>query len=161
TGDPAVCWTVPDALRGYFHARRHLREWMRMAGIGLAAAGYAGDPRAPSALHPSPRMAAGAPERGYQAQDHLPRTPERGLASGWRAGEAAGYRNLADVALVHGDSAASEKYLSLWADLKETLDRCPLPDEEDTAGEAASATDREVASSGDWASLSHREQTVA
>ncbi|GAA2000230.1 LuxR C-terminal-related transcriptional regulator [Catenulispora subtropica] len=161
TGDPAVCWTVPDALRGYFFARRHLREWGRMAGIGLAAARYAGDLRAQAAMHLSLGMAECAAERVYEAEDHFHRTVEFGLASGWREGEAAGYRNLADVAMIHGDNASWEKYLSLWADLKETLGRCPLPAEDDRDDDTASAADRGTAPSADWASLSHREQTVA
>jgi DNA-binding CsgD family transcriptional regulator len=159
SGDPAVCWTVPDALRGYFHARRHLREWTRMAGIGMAAARHAGDLRGQAAMHLSLGLAELAADRGDEAEDHFHRTIEFSLASGWHEGEAAAYRNLAEVALVQGDDAASEKYLSLWADLKEALGRCPMPDRAGPDGEAVQAV--ECAASRDWASLSHREQTVA
>ncbi|NUR59755.1 MAG: LuxR family transcriptional regulator [Catenulispora sp.] len=121
SGAPAVCWIVPDALRGYFHARRHLREWSRMAGIGLAAACAAGDLRAQAAMHLGLGMAEYAGGRLDAAGEHYHRTVELGLGSGWREGEAAAYRNLAGVALLHGDCSASEKYMSLWADLTEAL----------------------------------------
>ncbi|MFD0634088.1 LuxR C-terminal-related transcriptional regulator [Catenulispora yoronensis] len=156
-GDQTVCWIVSDALRGYFHARRNLREWTRMAGIGLAAARHAGDLRAQAAMHLNLGLAAYSGGRLDQAEEHYHRTVELGLGTGWREGEAAAYRNLAGVALLHGDPAASEKYLSLWADLNAVLGQCP-----DSAAEIAQcAADLGDAETGDWERLSHREQTVA
>jgi DNA-binding CsgD family transcriptional regulator len=184
-GDPALCWTVPDALRGYYHHRRHVRDWTRMADIGLEAAREAQDLRAQAAMHLSLGMACVAGDRLTEAEDHYQRTVELGLGSGWPEAEAAGYRNLAGVALAHGDSATSEKYLSLWADLNETLDlrrlesvqsaddgpasladRVPERQEgretdTETETETGPETETDVAAAKEWAVLSRREQTVA
>jgi DNA-binding CsgD family transcriptional regulator len=92
-----------------------------MAGIGLAAACDAGDLRAQAAMHLGLGKAEYAGGRHDAAEEHYHRTVELGLASGWREGEAAAYRNLAGLALLHGDCSASEKYMSLWADLTEAL----------------------------------------
>ncbi|NUP51424.1 MAG: LuxR family transcriptional regulator [Catenulispora sp.] len=178
TGAPTVCWAVPDALRGYFHARRHLREWIRMAGIGLAAATSAGNQRAQAAMHLGLGMAEYAGGRIDMAEEHYHRTVELGLGSGWREGEAAAYRNLAGVALMRGDCSASEKYMSLWADLTEVLGlNVPAKNAANAKRAAAAAcveADAEAAESADaddptgpdplaadWSSLSHREQAVA
>ena len=188
-GAPAVCWAVPDALRGYFHARRLLREWIRMAGIGLAAACDAGDLRAQAAMHLGLGMAEYAGGRYDVAEEHYHRTVELGLASGWREGEAAAYRNLAGVALLHGDCSASEKYMSLWADLTEALGlqeslknpgngkhtmsaACGVDTLRAGVMEAAAeactideggeqGAENEEPEHADWSSLSHREQVVA
>lgn len=166
-GDPAVCWTVPDALRGYYHQRRHLREWTRMTDIGLAAARNAQNPRAQAAMHLSLGLAGFAANRLAEAEDHYQRAVELGLGSGWQEVEAAAYRNLAGVALAHGDTAASEKYLTLWADLNEALEPGPEPDQyPDTAAEpgldeAAAQDAQSAAAAGQWSGLSRREQTVA
>jgi DNA-binding CsgD family transcriptional regulator len=184
-GDPAVCWTIPDALRGYYHQRRHLREWTRMAEIGLAAARHERNLRAQAAMHLTLGMACFSANRLADAEDYYQRTVELGLGSGWQEIEAAAYRNLAGVALAHGDTATAEKYLSLWADLNERLDLrldSALPDlVEAEAGvevEAAVETEAEdrpgatgmftapqpshdTAAAEEWSVLSRREQTVA
>ncbi len=165
-GDPAVCWIVPDALRGYFHLRRHVREWTRMAAIGLGAARHAGDLRAQAAMHLSLGMAEYTAGRLNEAEEHYHRAVELSLGSGWPAGESAAYRNLAGVALAHGDAAASEKYLSLWADLNETLDqrsgRAATEDHERCTEECADpAVPRDTEIDKEWTSLSYREQAVA
>jgi DNA-binding CsgD family transcriptional regulator len=120
-GDPVVCWTVPDALRGYYQQRRRLRDWMRMADIGLAAAKHEQNVPAQAAMHLNLGMASFAANRLPDAEDHYQHTVELALGSGWREIEAAAYRNLAGVALAHGDTATSEKYLALWAELNERL----------------------------------------
>jgi DNA-binding CsgD family transcriptional regulator len=120
-GDPVVCWTVPDALRGYYQQRRRLRDWMRMADIGLAAARNEQNVPAQAAMHLNLGMASFAANRLPDAEDHYQHTVELALGSGWREIEAAAYRNLAGVALAHGDTATSEKYLALWAELNERL----------------------------------------
>jgi DNA-binding NarL/FixJ family response regulator len=161
-----VCWIVPDALRGYFHLRRHVREWTRMAAIGLGAARHAGDLRAQAAMHLSLGMAEYTAGRLNEAEEHYHRAVELSLGSGWQAGESAAYRNLAGVALAHGDAAASEKYLSLWADLNETLDqrsgRAATEDHERCTEECADpAVPRDTEIDKEWTSLSYREQAVA
>ncbi|MBS2540061.1 LuxR family transcriptional regulator, partial [Catenulispora sp. NF23] len=184
-GDPAVCWTVPDALRGYYQQRRRLRDWIRMAGIGLAAAQGARNLRAQAAMHLSLGMAAFAADRLAEAEDHYQRTVALGLSSGWQEIEAAAYRCLAGIALALGDTATSEKYLSLWADLNETLEQrldaaAMLPAGDQSPNEAppgAPATPTaepepggpttDGTPAGDsptakkWSALSRREQTVA
>ncbi|MEZ0111652.1 DNA-binding CsgD family transcriptional regulator [Catenulispora sp. EB89] len=178
-GDPAVCWTIPDALRGYYHQRRHLREWTRMAEIGLAAARHERNLRAQAAMHLTLGMAGFAANRVADAEDHYQRTVELGLGSGWQEIEAVAYRNLAGVALAQGDTATSEKYLSLWADLNERLDLrlnsavpdIDIPEAEGQAGAenlpaAAETSDvpqpgHDAAAAEEWSVLSRREQTVA
>ncbi|MEY9856247.1 DNA-binding CsgD family transcriptional regulator [Catenulispora sp. GAS73] len=178
-GDPAVCWTIPDALRGYYHQRRHLREWIRMAEIGLAAARHERNLRAQAAMHLTLGMAGFAANRVADAEDHYQRTVELALGSGWQEIEAAAYRNLAGVALAHGDTATSEKYLSLWADLNERLDlrlNSAVPDIEIPEGEGQAGAENlpaaaetfdvpqpghDAAAAEEWSGLSRREQTVA
>ena len=176
-GDPAVCWTIPDALRGYYHQRRHLREWTRMAEIGLAAARHERNVRAQAAMHLTLGMAGFAANRVADAEDHYQRTVELGLGSGWQEIEAVAYRHLAGVALAHGDTATSEKYLSLWADLNERLDlrlnsAVPCLDEGEGEAEAGNGPEtagtvnarqpgHDAAAAEEWSVLSRREQTVA
>jgi DNA-binding CsgD family transcriptional regulator len=120
-GDPAVCWTVPDALRGYYQQRRRLRDWMRMADIGLAAARHEQNVPAQAAMHLTLGMASFAANQLPDAEDHYQRTVKLALGAGWQEIEAAAYRNLAGVALAHGDTATSEKYLALWTELNERV----------------------------------------
>jgi DNA-binding CsgD family transcriptional regulator len=172
SGEPAVCWTVPDALLGYYRYRGHLREWTRMAEPGLAAARDAQNLRAQAVMHLGLSVACFADDRLVDAEEHGQRTVELGFGSGWPEVEAAAYQNLAAVALARGDTAASEKYLTLWADLNETLVACPDPDqrrpsprsaerpESPTAGEKPAAA-QPTATAGKWSVLSRREQTVA
>jgi DNA-binding CsgD family transcriptional regulator len=149
-GDPVVCWTVPDALRGYYQQRRRLRDWMRMADIGLAAARSEQNVPAQAAMHLNLGMASFAANRLPDAEDHYQHTVDLAMGSGWREIEAAAYRNLAGVALAHGDTATSEKYLALWAELNERLKLRldPVVTVRDTPRE-------------EWSALSRREQTVA
>ncbi|WP_194892739.1 LuxR C-terminal-related transcriptional regulator [Catenulispora pinisilvae] len=171
-GDPAVCWTVPDALRGYYQQRRRLRDWIRMAEIGLAAAQGARNLRAQAAMHLSLGMAAFASDRLAEAEDHYQRTVALGLNAGWQEIEAAAYRCLAGIALALGDTATSEKYLSLWADLNETLEQrldadAALLTAEQPQGEAQPGSpavpmpEPDAAAAKKWSVLSRREQTVA
>lgn len=161
-GDPAVCWTVPDALRGYHQQRRRLRDWKRMADIGLDAARHEQNLAAQAAMHLTLGMASFAANRLPDAEDHYQRTVELGLGAGWRRIEAAAYRNLAGVALARGDTAKSEKYLSLWADLNERLDAAPAAPEITTVPEIPNAPKESLpAASEEWSVLSRREQTVA
>jgi DNA-binding CsgD family transcriptional regulator len=121
-------------------------------------------------------MACVAGDRLTEAEDHYQRTVELGLGSGWHEAEAAGYRNLAGVALAHGDAATSEKYLSLWADLNETLERRlreparpaddgprrrvdPVPEHAPPVRDQE--PEKEAAAAKEWSVLSRREQTVA
>ncbi|MEY9929173.1 DNA-binding CsgD family transcriptional regulator [Catenulispora sp. GP43] len=185
SGDPAVCWIIPDALRGYYHQRRRLREWTRMADIGMAAARHERNLRAQAAMHLSLGMACFAANRLGEAEDNYQRAVELGLGSGWQEIEAAAYRNLAGVALAQGDTATSEKYMTLWAELNERLDLrldSALPEQEDARAEdrdaasgasgasAASAASgsqstpqptHDPAAAEEWSALSRREQTVA
>lgn len=183
SGDPAVCWIIPDALRGYYLQRRRLREWTRMADIGMAVARHEQNLRAQAAMHLSLGMAGFAANRPAEAEEHYQRTVELGLGSGWREIEAAAYRNLAGIALTHGDNATSEKYMSLWAELSQRLDpRLPSapPAQDDACAvdqSAASGAEAQTqaqaqahdtpqntygsAAAEEWSVLSRREQTVA
>jgi|GEM_PF-2970798 len=173
-GDPVVCWTVPDALRGYYQHRRRLRDWMRMADIGLAAARHEQNVPAQAAMHLNLGMASFAANRLPDAEDHYQHTVELALGSGWREIEAAAYRNLAGVALAHGDTATSEKYLALWAELNERLKLRldPVvtvrdkPREEGRAVPSPATSEpphpaHDAAAAEEWSALSRREQTVA
>ena len=121
-GDPAVCWTIPDALRGYYQQRRRLRDWTRMADIGLAAARQ----RAERA-----RAGRDAPEPGHGQLRREPAAGRRGpLSAHCRARPGLGVAGDRGGGLPQpgrasrwptGDTATSEKYLSLWAELNERL----------------------------------------
>jgi DNA-binding CsgD family transcriptional regulator len=169
-GDPAVCWIIPDLLRGYYHHhhRRRLREWTRMAEIGLSVARQERNLRAQAAMHVTLGMACFAGNRLSEAEDHYQRTVELGLGSGWQEIEAAAYRNLAGIALAHGDTATSEKYLTLWAELNERLNLrldsalpVPPPQLPGAGGEGGAQLRHDAAAAEEWSVLSRREQTVA
>jgi DNA-binding CsgD family transcriptional regulator len=79
------------------------------------------------------------------------------------------------VALAHGDTATSEKYLSLWADLNETLDvraldAAPRAEAQDDSrsqtglipdGVESQSSESDPGTTDEWSALSHREQAVA
>jgi len=125
-------------------------------------------------MHLNLGMASFAANRLPDAEDHYQHTVELALGSGWREIEAAAYRNLAGVALAHGDTATSEKYLALWAELNERLKLRldPVvtvrdkPREEGRAVPSPATSEpphpaHDAAAAEEWSALSRREQTVA
>jgi DNA-binding CsgD family transcriptional regulator len=166
-GDAAFCWTMSDALRGYYSARRYLREWAWVAGEGLAAAQSTGDTTALAAMHLNVGMVRFATDRHAEADEHYQQALELAVACGWRDGEAAAYRNLAATALVRGETDVFQKYLRIWEDINLALDfpTAPAPAAADQPSTAAPTRDREPvadapATPGGWHTLSRREQTV-
>jgi DNA-binding CsgD family transcriptional regulator len=157
-GDAATCWTIADALRGYYSERRYREDWMRSANTGLRAATEAGDVRARAAMHLSAGMACLAAAGYQQSEQHLQEAVGLCLSSTWQEGEAAAYYNLAAVARANGDRAVSEKYLAQWTEVNQALG--PPPAARGDAGGHGPASDA-ASPMPDWTVLSNREQTVA
>ncbi|MFE7124105.1 BTAD domain-containing putative transcriptional regulator [Streptomyces sp. NPDC057617] len=87
-GPRRYCWLLVEAMQDLLHHSRTYAEWLRVAGIALAAAEQEGDPLGQAAMHHSLGIA-----RWRMADLRAALTEsERGLAlarrAGWRRGEA-------------------------------------------------------------------------
>lgn len=93
-GHPKLAWLLADTLRGYFALRRHMVDWLTMAGIARDAAAAAGDITAESAAWLSLAHAYWCVGDYPAAADHYAAALERAVLAGWTDGQATILGNL-------------------------------------------------------------------
>jgi DNA-binding SARP family transcriptional activator/Tfp pilus assembly protein PilF len=107
-GRHATAYALGDMLGGYFWMRRNPADWLEVAGVALAAARAASEPRAQAACHRGLSGAYVCLGRLHLAIAEL----DQGLAlaerAGWREGQAAMHSSRATAVQDLGDTVRAE-----------------------------------------------------
>jgi DNA-binding SARP family transcriptional activator/Tfp pilus assembly protein PilF len=96
-GPPALGWALSDLLRGYFHQRMCIVDWLTVARAGLAAARRDGNLGAQAAAELSLGDLYWRRSRYPTAIEHYTRAAELAERAGWPRGQAAVHGNLGNV----------------------------------------------------------------
>jgi tetratricopeptide (TPR) repeat protein len=94
-GPRPMAWLIADAMRGYFWTRRHLTEWLAVAGAGLRAATHEGDAAGMAANHIGLGSAHRCTGRYGESVEQFEKALEASRSVPWPQAEATALSHLA------------------------------------------------------------------